>query len=189
MVSITFAVLYASNATYTYAKASYYTYPLLIYILAISMILVGKKFMIPIAMVFVLTASSMTLDFFNTISNNQERSAVGTTGLSKLMETIPANSQVFFFPKKDTPAHVAIIELYLFNTRALVMYGARSKSGFEVKMIGDDFFVIEELQNELKVSNFSCIRTLECKNQTFTPVTSEFPEVYFDYSRKTVTLK
>jgi hypothetical protein len=189
VVGTTFAVVYARNATYTYAKASYYIYPLLIYIIAISMMQVGKKLMIPIALVFVLTASSMTLSFFNSISNNQERAAVGTSELSKLMETIPANSQVLFFPKKDTPAHVAIIELYLFKTRVLVMYGDRSKSGYELKMIRDDFFVIEELQNELKVSNLSCIPTLECKNKTFTPVTSQFPEVYLDYSRKIVKLK
>jgi hypothetical protein len=68
------------------------------------------------------------------------------------------------------------------------MYGARSQGGYEFKMLDKEFYIVEEIQNEIKVSKFSCLRE-PCQNQTFNPSNTGIPDLYFDFIKRLIAIK
>lgn len=185
-----FALLYAQSQNYTYAKAGYYAFPIVLFALGLFLLSFHRFLITPIVFLFSLTLIPITVTFSQYIVQSGERSAIADSAVAKTLQSIPRNAQVIYFPRQFSSAYIAIRETYLWQTKTTMIQGANAKEGTEIKIFSKPVYIVQESDEGIDVERYSCSSQL-CHNQVIKTARPGSPNLLHDLNRNSlvVTLK
>lgn len=186
-LNVGFLMLYARNQTYTYAKASYYIFPIILFALLFSLATFHRDLIIPAVIFLIISLVPTSSTFINSITEGGERSSIANLGLVEKLSAIPRDAYVYFIPNKFSSAHIAIREVYLYNTRVTMLQGRNAELGTIFDFEGSEVFFVEDTKNGILMEKFSCYSTT-CEMKLFIPRRELSPNVLVDFNHKRATI-